>query len=167
MKYLFSATLALLLCGCSGISTSYQGETFPTDSNTPVITETAPDAGEWQMIGKAVVEGKEHNEREQLVQALSEKAAEVGAGVVVITDYQVVPAGTNRIQSENSYTIWSNGSGTGDSWATMERDFAGGYGSADLSRFGVPSRQAESGKLDSNTSGVYNRIIYADFYRAK
>ena len=167
MKYLFSATLALLLCGCSGISTCYQGETFPADSNTPVIAETAPDAGEWQMIGKAVVEGKEHNDREQLVQALLEKAAEVGAGLVVITDYQVVPARTNRIQAEDSYMIWANDGAAGDSWAPMERDFAGGYGSADLSRFGVPSRQAESGKSGINTSGVYNRIIYADFYRAK
>ena len=108
-----------------------------------------------------------NNDREQLVQALSKKAAEVGAGVVVITDYQVVPARTNRIQAEDSYMIWANDGAAGDSWAPMERDFAGGYGSADLSRFGVPSRQAESGKSGINTSGVYNRIIYADFYRAK
>ena len=48
----------LLLCGCSGISTSYQGETFPADSTAPVVAEAAPDSNSWQMIGKAVAEGK-------------------------------------------------------------------------------------------------------------
>ena len=167
MKYLLSAAFILLLCGCSGISTSYQGETFPADSTAPVVAEAAPDSNSWQMIGKAVAEGKEHNDCEELIQAITKKAAEVGAGVVVITDYQVVPERTNRIQAEDSYMIWANDSATGDSWTPMERDFAGGYGSADLSHFGVPSRQAESGKSGVNTSGVYNRIIYADFYRAK
>lgn len=167
MKYILSALTAVLLCGCSGISTVYHGETFPPDVSEPVIAESAPDSKSWQMIGKAVVEGKEYNDREELVQALTKKAAEVGAGMAVITDYQVVPARTNRIQAEDSYMIWANDSATGDSWNSMERDFDGGYGSADLSMFGVPSRQAESGKNNANTSGAYNRIIYADFYRAK
>ncbi len=166
MKYILTAVIAIALCGCSGISTTYQGEIFQPADNMPAVAEDTPDSQKWQMIGKAVAEGKEYKEKEQLIQAISEKAAEVGAELVVITDYQVVPERTNRIQNEDSYMIWANDGAAGNSWTPMQRDFSGGYGNADLSRFGVPSRQAEAGK-SANHSGVYNRVIYADFYRAK
>jgi len=157
MNKIFSILALALAVGCSSISVDYQGENGASAPTSALILSEPP-AGAVK-LGSAVATSKaEEVGRKLLEDALVEKADKVGADYVVVTNYRVAPRRMNRLLWEDSAEIWANESAETSNWDYMERDFDGGYGSADLSFLGL------GGGNTSQPQVYYQRTLFADFY---
>ena len=162
-------TMALLV-GCSGIKVNYEGDVNTGIEQAVLLEELPAEAAGWTLLGRASASGAGRISHTELIEALMEKALAVGANAVFVTDYQVTPGASNKTLAYSSSQIWAEEGAAGATWLPMERDFAGGYGSADLSAIGLKSRQA-SGDLSPGVTGgaapgvnTYTRTLFADFY---
>jgi len=154
------SAVALLLTGCSGIDVNYTGESLSPVESSKFI-KSAPAGAE--LIGEATAAGPAALTREKVEDALLVKAREVGASYVVITDQQVVPnLEAGPVARESASAVWAEDSAAIDTWSPLQRDFGGGYGTADISPilgFGG------GGTNRSQPVSDYKRIIYAKFYK--
>ncbi|MEA4862623.1 MAG: hypothetical protein AB7F40_10755 [Victivallaceae bacterium] len=152
------SVVALLLAGCNGIDVNYTGESLPSVESSQLVS-AAPVGAE--LLGKATATGPANLSRLKVENALLEKAREEGARYVVITDHQVVPnLAAGPVSRESSMTIWAENGAAVDNWTPLQRDFAGGYGTADLSPI-----LGGSNPSNAQPIGSYERILQAEFYK--
>ena len=149
---------ALFAAGCSGIDVNYTGKSLPPVESTHLV-KSAPSGAE--LLGKATAAGPATVSRIKVENALLKKAREEGASYVVITDHRVVPnIEANAVSRESSQSIWTDDGAAVSNWLPVERDFNGGYGSADLSPI-----LGGSSSLNTQPIGDYERVLYAEFYK--
>ena len=160
----------VLLVGCSGIKVKYDGDINAGTTQAVLLDALPEESAAWTFAGKAYASGAGNVSYTELTQALMNKAMEVGANAVFVTDYQVTPGASNKTLAYSSSQIWTEEGAAGGTWLPLERDFAGGYGKADLSALGIKGLQA-SGDLSPGVTGgaapgasTYTRTIFADFY---
>ncbi len=150
--------IALLMAGCNGIDVNYAGESLPPVESSKLVT-AAP--GGAVLMGKATATGPANLSRMKVEDALLEKAREAGARYVVITDHQVVPnVAAGPVARESARTVWAEDGAAIDTWSPLQRDFGGGYGTADLS-----SILGGSNPSGAQPVGDYERILQAEFYK--
>lgn len=150
-----ASLLAFVATGC--INFQYKGAEFePTEkANVYESKKSIPDQN-YLPIGKCVASGR-YNEvtREKMYQRLQSEAESKGADAVLITAYQIVPTGISEsgLLSQDSVSLWSEGSVTNSGWNQLYGDFDQYYG--------------QVGQKDekSSTPLSYTRIVRATFIK--
>ena len=150
-----SGILVFFVAGC--INFQYKGAEFtPTEkANIYESAKSIPDQ-KYLLIGKCVATGRyDEVTREKMYLRLQKEAESKGADAVLVTAYQIVPTGIseNGLLSQDSVSLWSEGSVTNSGWNQLYGDFDQYYG-----RIGKKEQK-------STTPLSYTRVIRASFIK--
>jgi hypothetical protein len=151
----FAGLLVILVTGC--INFQYKGAEFtPTEkANIYESAKSIPDQ-DYLIIGKCVATGRYNDvTREKMYKRLQKEAESKGADAVLITAYQIVPTGISEsgLLSQDSVSLWSEGSVTNSGWNQLYGDFDQYYG-----RIGNKDQK-------STTPLSYTRVVRASFIK--
>jgi len=151
----FAGMLVIFATGC--INFQYKGAEFtPTEkANIYESAKSIPDQN-YLIIGKCVATSRYNDVTlEKMYKRLQKEAESKGADAVLITAYQIVPTGISEsgLLSQDSVSLWSEGSVTNSGWNQLYGDFDQYYG-----RIGNKGQK-------STTPLSYTRVVRASFIR--
>ncbi len=147
-KYAVMMVLALAtLTGC--VSVNYMGDNYTATADVKIFEDRTLIPEDFVEIGKCVAYGRyDSYSKEKICEKVREKAEDVGADVVYIYAYQVVPESVITGRVEN---VWNDY--TADTiWQRMDNDFTS-YG------------QIGKDTTSKRSTSSYMRVVRAEFLK--
>lgn len=147
-KYAMIMVLAVItLTGC--VSVNYMGDNYESTTDVKLFEDRALIPEDFVEIGKCVAYGRyDTYSKEEICEKIRTKAEKVGADVVYIYAYQVVPESIITGRVEN---VWNDY--TSDAvWQRMDNDFAS---------YGQIGKDTTSKRATSS----YMRVVRAEFLK--
>lgn len=159
LKKLFVPVLIAILCaGC--MSFKYDGKSYAPTKDVKFYSDKAKVPEPFDVMGHATCSGDyDKFSKESMVEKILKEAEENGANAVLLYEYAIVPAGSERekqlLDTSSDRGVWPEGGREVSGWNELEQNFNTQYGTV--------------GKDNQNVSSTrtYRRILKVEFLKYK